>query len=116
MHQEAEKYLNDQVETAEDALQGARDIIAEWINEDQRARNSIRRLFSTGALISSRLIKGKDAEGIKYKDYFEYSEPLNRCPSHRIMAMLRGEEEGFLRISIEPESGKGHRTCSKNNL
>jgi uncharacterized protein len=113
VHQEAEKYLNDQVETSEDALQGARDIIAEWINEDQRARNSIRRLFSTGALISSRLIKGKEAEGIKYKDYFEYSEPLSRCPSHRIMAMLRGEEEGFLRLAIEPEPEKAIEQLEK---
>ncbi len=98
----AEKYLSDQVETVEEALQGARDIIAEWINEDIYARNTIRRLFSREAVISSKVVKGKDAEGIKYQDYFAFSEPLQKCPSHRILAMLRGEEEGFLRISIEP--------------
>ena len=76
----AEKYLNDQVETVEDALQGARDIIAERISEDLKARESIRRLFSRDALISSKLVKGKEEEGIKYKDYFEFSSflELNR--------------------------------------
>ena len=96
----AEKYLSDQVENIEDALQGARDIVAEWINEDQQARNKIRQLFTRDARIYSRVIKGKDEEGIKYKDYYDSSEPLNHCPSHRILAMFRGEEEGFLRISI----------------
>jgi uncharacterized protein len=98
----AVKYLNDKVETIEDALQGARDIIAEWVNEDIKARESIRRLFGRDALISSKVVKGKEEEGIKYKDYFEFSEPLRRCPSHRLLAMRRGEEEGFLRITIEP--------------
>jgi uncharacterized protein len=96
----AAKYLTDAVETVDDALQGARDIIAEWINEDLRARESIRRLFGRDALISSKMVKGKEEEGIKYKDYFEFSEPLKRCPSHRLLAMRRGEEEGFLKISI----------------
>lgn len=98
----ATQYLNDAVETTDDALQGARDIIAEWINEDQRSRENIRRLFSRDALISSKLVKGKEEEGVKYKDYFEFSEPLKRCPSHRLLAMRRGEEEGFLKISIDP--------------
>ena len=98
----ATKFLNDQVETTEDALQGARDIIAEWINEDQRARDSIRRLFSRDAYIYSKMVKGKEEEGIKYKDYFDFSEPLRRCPSHRLLAMRRGEEEGFLKLIIEP--------------
>lgn len=98
----AEKYLNDNVENVDEALKGARDIIAEWINEDQRARNGIRRLFDHEAIIISRNVKGKEEEGIKYKDYFEYSEPLRKCPSHRLLAIRRGEEEGFLKISIEP--------------
>ncbi|MBN2812864.1 MAG: RNA-binding transcriptional accessory protein [Bacteroidales bacterium] len=102
----AAQYLNDQVETVEDALQGARDIIAERINEDQQSRNLVRRQFSQGAIIASKIIKGKEEEGIKYKDYFDFAEPLNRCPSHRLMAMLRGEDEGFLRVSIEPDAEK----------
>ncbi len=102
----ATQYLTDQVETVEDALQGARDIMAERINEDQQARNLVRRQFSQGAVITSKIIKGKEEEGIKYKDYFDFAEPLNRCPSHRLMAMLRGEDEGFLRLSIEPDAEK----------
>ena len=98
----ATKYLNDQVETTDDALQGARDIIAEWVNEDLQARNSIRRLFSRDAYIYSKMVKGKEEEGNKYKDYFDFSEPLRRCPSHRLLAMRRGEEEGFLKLIIEP--------------
>jgi protein Tex len=111
--QAAESFLNEQVETTEDALQGARDIIAEWLNEDQRARNSLRRLFSEDALIISRLVKGKQEEGIKYSDYHDFSEPLKRCPSHRILAMFRGEEEGFLRLSIEPDTEKAIRILER---
>jgi uncharacterized protein len=102
----AAEFLSDQVENEDEALQGARDIIAEWVNEDQQARVLVRRSFAQGAIVSSKMVKGKEEEGIKYKDYFEYSEPLNRCPSHRLMAMLRGEEEGFLRLTIEPEADK----------
>jgi len=103
---EAEKYLNDEVENVDDALQGARDIIAEWINENESARKKIRRLFSREAIIVSRLVKGKEEEGAKYRDYFEWNELLARCPSHRLMAMRRGEDEGFLRISIMPDEEK----------
>jgi uncharacterized protein len=102
----ATEFLNDQVENEEDALQGARDIIAEWVNEDQRARVLVRRSFTQGAMVSSKMVKGKEEDGIKYKDYFDFSEPLNRCPSHRLMAMLRGEEEGLLRLTIEPDTDK----------
>jgi protein Tex len=98
----ATKYLNDQVPEVDDALQGARDIMAEWICEDTRARNGIRQLFNRSAAISSKMTKGKEEEGVKYKDYFEFSEPLRKCPSHRLLAMRRGEEEGFLKINIEP--------------
>ena len=101
--QKADSFLSDEVVTIEDALQGARDIIAEWVNENKRSRDTIRRLFGRNALIGSRVVKGKEEEGIKYQDYFEFSEPLNRCPSHRVLAMLRGEEEGFLKINVEPD-------------
>ncbi|MBP6813133.1 MAG: helix-hairpin-helix domain-containing protein, partial [Saprospiraceae bacterium] len=99
----ATRFINDQVPTVEDALQGARDIIAEWVSEDLRARDKIRRHFARGAEIASRLVKGKEEEGAKYRDYFEWSEPLAKCPSHRLLAMRRGEDEGFLRVSIAPE-------------
>jgi uncharacterized protein len=99
----AAQYITDTVLTVEDALQGARDIIAEWVSEDIRARDKVRRHFEKGALISSRLVKGKEEEGKKYLDYFEWSEPLKNCPSHRLLAMRRGEEEGFLRVAIAPE-------------
>ncbi|HAN19256.1 MAG: RNA-binding transcriptional accessory protein [Bacteroidetes bacterium GWC2_33_15] len=102
----AEQYINDDVPTVEDALQGARDIIAEWVNENERSRNSIRRLFQHEATIQSKLVKGKDEEGIKYRDYFEWEEPLKRCPSHRLLAMYRGENEGFLKLTIEPDEDK----------
>ncbi|HYX06856.1 MAG TPA: Tex family protein [Bacteroidales bacterium] len=99
----AGEYITDQVATLDEALQGARDIIAEWINENKRARNTIRNLFQKKALISSKVSKRKEEEGIKYKDYFEFSEPLKKCASHRYLAMRRGEEEGFLKISVAPE-------------
>ena len=99
----AKRFITDQVPTVEDALQGARDIMAEWVSEDKRARDKIRRHFDRGAQVASRLVKGKDEEGAKYRDYFEWSEPLAKCPSHRLLAMRRGEEEGFLRVGIAPE-------------
>lgn len=113
IHLLAEKYLNDKVEKTEDALQGASDIIAEWVNEDLKARDNIRKLFSREATISSKLVKGKEEEGIKYKDYFEFSEPLKRCPSHRLLAIRRGEEEGFLKVSIEPDQEKALEILEK---
>ena len=100
----AEEFISDEVTSAEDALQGARDIIAEWISENQKARNVVRNFFARDALIRSKCIKGKEEEGIKYQDYFEFSEPLKKCPSHRILAMRRGEQEGFLKVSVEPDS------------
>jgi len=99
----AEAFLNDQVESVEDAIAGASDIIAEWINEDEKARKQLRYLFEKEAVIYSKVVKGKEAEGIKYSDYYDWSEPLRKCPSHRLLAMRRGEEEGFLRLSLEPE-------------
>jgi uncharacterized protein len=100
--QKAEEFLNDNVETVEDAIAGASDIIAEWINEDEKARRQMRWLYEKEAIIFSKVVKGKETEGIKYSDYFDWSEPLKKCPSHRLLAMRRGEDEGFLRLSIEP--------------
>jgi uncharacterized protein len=102
----ASGFLNEEVESVEDALQGARDIIAEWVNENQRARTTVRYHFDRSAVISSRLVKGKEEEGAKFKDYFEFSEPLKKCPGHRILAMRRGEQEGFLKLTVEPEAKK----------
>ena len=99
----AEAYLNEDVENVEAAIAGASDIIAEWINEDEKARKQLRYLFDKEAVIYSKVVKGKEAEGIKYSDYYDWSEPLRKCPSHRLLAMRRGEEEGFLRLSVEPD-------------
>lgn len=89
-----------EVITANDALQGAVDIIAETISEDERARNTIRNNFSYDAVISSRVIKGKEEEGQKYRDYFDFNEPLKRCASHRLLAIRRGESNGILKVHI----------------
>jgi uncharacterized protein len=96
----AGKYLNDEVPDIEAALAGARDIIAEWINENTDARNKIRQLFERDAIISSKLIEKKKDEGTKYQDYFDFSEPLERCAGHRLLAIRRAEQEGILRVSI----------------
>ena len=99
----ATSFLNEQVATADEALQGARDIMAEWINENQDARSRIRSLFQRSAIVSSKVKKKKEEEGAKYRDYFEFSEPLSRIPSHRLLAIRRGEEEGFLSVDISPD-------------
>ena len=99
----AEQYLSDKAPTVEDALSGARDIIAEWINENATARNIVRNVFEREAIISSRVVKGKEEAGDKYRDYYDVSEPLRRISSHRLLAMRRGETEGFLRIAIAPD-------------
>lgn len=83
------------------AISGASDIIAEWISESEEARNAVRYLFRHTAVISSKVIKGKEVEGEKYRDYFDFSEQLRRCSPHRYMAMRRGESEGFLKVSID---------------
>jgi protein Tex len=101
--QKAEEFLNDDVQTVDDALAGASDIIAEWISEDEKARRQLRHFFEKDAVIFSKVIKGKESEGIKFSDYYDWSEPLRKCPSHRLLAMRRGEDEGFLRLTIEPD-------------
>lgn len=102
----AATFLTDEVTSTEDALQGARDIIAEWINENQTAREIIRASFKNHSVISARMVKGKEEAGEKYRDYFEWDEPLKRCPSHRFLAMQRGEKEGFLKIGASPDANE----------
>src|SRR5690554_1672414 len=102
----AAQFLNKQVADVNAALKGARDIIAEWVNEDANARKLIRNIFSHDAIITSKVVKGKELEGEKYADYFDFSAPLSRCPSHRLLAIRRGESEGFLRVSISPDDEK----------
>lgn len=103
--EKAEAFIDPEkeVENTEQALAGARDIIAEWVNESIPARENIRSLFEKEAVISSKPVKGRELEGIHYQNYYETSENLLKAPSHRVLAMFRGEEEGFLRISVEPE-------------
>lgn len=101
--QRATAFLNEKVNSIDDAIDGAKDIIAEIINENERCRNIMRQQFRKTANITSKVIKGKEEEGIKYKDYFDFSEPLKRCTSHRLLALRRGESEGFLRVSISPD-------------
>lgn len=109
----AGKFLNDEVRTITEALQGARDIIAEQVNEGIKAREAIRRLFERNAVLYSKVVRDKETDGEKYRDYFDFSEPLRRCPSHRLLAILRGKDEGFLRISIEPDEQKALGTLNK---
>ncbi|GGB80659.1 Tex family protein [Dyadobacter sediminis] len=101
--QKARTFLNDQVLSAEDALNGARDIMAEWINENQDARSRVRILFQKEAVITAKVKKKKEEEGVKYRDYFEFSERLSRIPSHRLLAIRRGEEEGILNVDISAD-------------
>ncbi|XWW46075.1 RNA-binding transcriptional accessory protein [Fibrella sp. USSR17] len=101
--QTASRYLSDNVLSTADALQGARDIIAERISDDADARQRVRMLFEREAIIRSTVKKGKDAEGAKYKDYFDFAEPLRKVPSHRLLALRRGQTEGILNVSIAPD-------------
>lgn len=104
----AQEFIDHQkgVENIGDALSGARDIIAEWMNEHAYARKRIRYLFEKDAVIKSKLIKGKEEEGEKYKDYFDWEEPAYKAPSHRILAIFRGENESFIRVKILPDESK----------
>lgn len=99
------QFVKRDVKDEEDALKGARDIIAEQVNEDERARNLIRNQFSRQAMITSKVVKGKEKEeaALKYRDYFDFSEPLKKCTSHRLLAIRRGEAEGILKVSITPD-------------
>lgn len=102
----AARFVKGEVESEEEALQGARDIIAEWINENEVARNRIRRLIEREAFVRAKGIKGKEKDGEKYIDYFDYRESLKQCPSHRMLAIRRGEAEGFLKVNLEIEEEK----------
>ena len=97
----AARFVKNDVENEEEALQGARDIIAEWVSENDRARNTVRRSFDRMAVVKAKFVKGKEEEGEKFTDYFDYSEPLRRIPSHRMLAIRRGEAEGILKVAIE---------------
>ncbi|WP_303011352.1 Tex family protein [uncultured Bacteroides sp.] len=99
----ASSFVKGEVKNVEDALKGARDIIAEQVNEDERARNTVRNQFARQAEISAKVIKGKEEEASKYRDYFDFSEPLKRCTSHRLLAIRRAESEGLLKVSITPD-------------
>lgn len=98
----AARYVKGEVKDKEEALQGARDIIAERVNEDERTRQSVRRSFEYTGMIRSKVVKAKESEAGKFRDYFDWSEPLKRCTSHRLLAMRRGEAEGYLRVTIAP--------------
>lgn len=102
----ARAFVKDDVKDVDEAIQGALDIIAERVNEDSRSRNRLRRLFSREAIITSKVVKGKEEEGAKFQDYFDFSERLSRCASHRMLALRRGEAEGILRLSISVDEEK----------
>lgn len=101
--QEAEKFTGDTVENVEDAISGAKDIIAEIISEHADLRKKLRDLFLKESLITSKVVKSKKEEAEKFKDYFDHQSLLVKCPSHRLLAIFRGENEGFLRLTVEPE-------------
>ena len=111
----AEEFINNEKEVAnvEEALAGARDIIAEWINEDKYARSRIRRLFELKARIESKVAKGKEEEGEKYQNYFEWEEQLMKAPSHRVLAMFRGEKETILKLKIHPPESEALEILEK---
>ena len=102
LNQTAETFITGEIKSTEEALQGARDIIAEMVNEQESIRSGIRRLFEESGRIESKILTGKETEAIKFKDYFDYSEKISTIPSHRMLAVLRGFTEGFLRMEITP--------------
>lgn len=102
----ATRFVKGEVKDEAEALEGARDIVAEWVNENEAARNRVRRQVEREAYVCSKVVRGKEEEGAKYKDYFDYRELLKRCPSHRMLAIRRGEAEGFLKVGLETEEGE----------
>jgi uncharacterized protein len=101
------------VKSEEEALAGARDIIAEWVNENQQSRQRIRNHFERSGEILSRPVRGKELEGIKYETYYDWSESLMKAPSHRLLAMFRGENEGYLKVSIEPNEEQARESLNR---
>ncbi|MDH6309108.1 uncharacterized protein M2451_001679 [Dysgonomonas sp. PFB1-18] len=112
----AEAYVKGDVKDIKDAISGACDIIAEWVNEDEYARNSIRNIFQREAVITAKVVKGKEEEGDKYRDYFDFSEKLSKSSSHRILAIRRGESEGILRVNIAPDEDMALERLDKRFL
>lgn len=106
IEQNALRYVNDDVPSTDEAIQGAKDIIAEWVSENKRVRNTVRRLFAREATIKSTVTKGKEQEGETYATYFDVDESLKRCSSHRILAMMRGENEGMLKLDVSIDAEK----------
>ncbi|MDE7156069.1 MAG: RNA-binding transcriptional accessory protein, partial [Muribaculaceae bacterium] len=102
----AQKYVNDKVSNTDTAIEGASDIIAGWVSEDERSRRLIRRMYQRDAIISSKVIKGKEEEGLKYEQYFDFAEPLKRSSSHRLLAMFRGRNEGILKLDLSIDNDK----------
>ena len=102
----AERFLSNDIRTIELAIQGAKDIIAEWISENIAVRNKVRRLYSRTAVLECKVVKGKEQEGEKYANYFSISEPLNKCASHRLLAILRGDKEGILKFQIKVDNDR----------
>ena len=116
LDEKVKPFVKGEVTSAEEALKGARDIIAERVNEDERARNQVRNQFNRTAIISSKVVKGKEEEGQKFRDYFDFSEPLKRCTSHRLLALRRGEAEGILKVSISPDDEECRERLVRNYL
>ena len=116
LEREAAKYVDKKkgVESTDDALQGAMDIIAEQVSLDEGSRNAVRNSYRRTARIYSKVVKSKEADAQKYRDWFDFNEPLNRCASHRLLAMRRGEAEGMLRVSIEIEDDKAVESLSRH--
>ena len=109
----AKKYLGEHVATEEEAIEGAKDIIAEWVNENTEARSKVRINFERTAQLATKLVKGKEEEGAKYQDYFNFSEKLDKCPSHRVLAVMRAENEGILKVSIDPDDETSEMLLSR---
>ncbi len=112
-HREAENYISGEVKSIEDALAGANDIMAEWVNESSVSRTNIRRLFSRQAILSSKLVKKYKTEAEKYQDYFDFEAPLKKCPSHRILAIRRAEKQGYLRVQITIDKEEALQSLEK---
>lgn len=100
----ANRFVQGDIKDTDDAIKGAKDIIAEWISENETARNIVRSSFERDAIITAKLVKGKEEEAEKFRDYFDFEEPLRRCSSHRLLAIRRGEKEGFLKVTVTPVS------------
>ncbi len=100
----AARYVKGEVKDADEALRGACDILAEQVSEDERTRHTVRQAFARQGVLTAKVVKGKEAEGAKYRDYFDFEQPLKRCGSHRLLAIRRAENEGWLRVSIHPDN------------